>query len=129
MDAHQIFAKVCSVVISIILAAAAVAAEFIGLLLISPYSYLDSGSCSINGYDFILGIFVIAAAFIIPIAINRRLYRVWYSEEELSEKWVKIPNTVIRIITAGLFIYVVLVSNYFRGLLNADWYWYQEIFV
>lgn len=123
MDIHQIFAKVCSVVISIILATAAVVAEFIGLLLISPYS------CSINGYDFILGILVIAAAFIIPIAINRRLYRVWYSEEELSEKWVKIPNTVIRIITAGLFIYVVLVSNYFRGLLNADWYWYQEIFV
>lgn len=123
MDAHQMFAKVCSVVISIILATAAVVAEFIGLLLISPYS------CSINGYDFILGILVIAAAFIIPIAINRRLYRVWYSEEELSEKWVKIPNTVIRIITAGLFIYVVLVSNYFRGLLNADWYWYQEIFV
>ena len=129
MDAHQMFAKVCSVVISIILAAAAVAAEFIGLLLINPYSYLDSGSCSINGYDFILGILVIAAAFIIPIAINRRLYRVWYSEEELSEKWVKIPNTVIRIITTGLFIYFMLVCNYFWGLLNADWYWYQEIFV
>ena len=124
MDAHQIFAKVCSVVISIILAAAAVAAELIGMVLISP----DDG-LSINGFDFLCGMLLIAAAFIIPIAINRRLYRVWYSEEELSEKWVKIPNTVIRIITAGLFMYVVLVSNYFRGLLNADWYWYQEIFV
>ena len=124
MDAHQIFAKVCSVVISIILAAAAVVAELIGMVLISP----DDG-LSINGFDFLCGMLLIAAAFIIPIAINRRLYRVWYSEEELSEKWVKIPNTVIRIITAGLFIYVVLVSNYFRGLLNADWYWYQEIFV
>ncbi|MBQ8175673.1 MAG: hypothetical protein IJ035_01380 [Oscillospiraceae bacterium] len=128
MDIHQVVAKVCSVVISIILAAAAVVAEFIGLLLISPYSFLDSGS-SINGYDFIFGILVIAAAFIIPIAINRRLYRVWYSEEELSEKWVKIPNTVIRIITTGLFIYFMLFCNYFWGLLNADWYWYQEIFV
>ncbi len=124
MDAHQMFAKVCSVVISIILAAAAVVAELIGMVLISP----DDG-LSINGFDFLCGMLLIAAAFIIPIAINRRLYRVWYSEEELSEKWVKIPNTVIRIITAGLFIYVVLVSNYFWGLLNADWYWYQEIFV
>lgn len=124
MDAHQMFAKVCSVVISIILAAAAVVAEFIGMVLISPYDGL-----SINGFDFLCGMLLIAAAFIIPIAINRRLYRVWYSEEELSEKWVKIPNIVIRIITAGLFIYVVLVSNYFWALLNADWYWYQEIFV
>lgn len=124
MDIHQMFAKVCSVVISIILAAAAVVAELIGMVLISP----DDG-LSINGFDFLCGMLLIAAAFIIPIAINCRLYRVWYSEEELSEKWVKIPNTVIRIITAGLFMYVVLVSNYFRGLLNADWYWYQEIFV
>lgn len=121
MDIFPTIAKVCSVIISIILAAAAVVAEFIGLLLISPYSF--SGLDSVNGFVFLQGMLLIAAAIVLPIVINRKLYRVWYSEEELSEKWVKIPNAIICTITLGIFVYAMLFSNYIYGWLNTDWYW------
>ncbi|MGN0586121.1 MAG: hypothetical protein ACI4JF_02440 [Oscillospiraceae bacterium] len=118
----DIFTKVCSVIINIVLAAASFAGAILGLVYICPFGFLGSG-LSVNVSDFIKGWILIAAAFILPAAVNSKLYRIWYGEEELSKKWINIPIAIILTGVCIISVGTILFDNYIYGWYNAKWYW------